>query len=253
MYVLTDKAGWWRSIEVRQIRASPQAMTPPIPGRLTHARSHCYRRPAQRRQVDLFNRLTGRRAALVSETPGLTRDRRTGEAMIAGTSRDPRRYGWARGSSTAPPSPARMRAQSELALARADLVLFVFDARDGIIPADAVFARAGRASGRAGYSGCQQVRRPRGHAGVLRGVPAGARRADRHFGRARRGNGGIERRDRRRAGPATSRQPGGGWRFAAANTARCASPSSGAQTPANRPWSMPCSAKSACSPALSPA
>src|SRR5262249_11157294 len=41
----------------------------------------------------------------------------------------------------------RMRSQSELALANADLVLFVFDAREGVIPADAMFARRVLASG----------------------------------------------------------------------------------------------------------
>ena len=41
-----------------------------------------------------------------------------------------------------------MRAQSEAAIAQADLVLFVLDARDGVMPADAAFARAVRQSGR---------------------------------------------------------------------------------------------------------
>jgi GTP-binding protein len=94
----------------------------------------------------LFNRLTGRRAALVSDTPGLTRDRRTGEAMIAG---HPVTVIDTAGLEEGPRSSiaGRMRTQSELALASADLVLFVFDARDGIIPADAVFARLVLASG----------------------------------------------------------------------------------------------------------
>jgi GTP-binding protein len=47
----------------------------------------------------------------------------------------------------APSLAGRMRAQSELALAGADLVLFVLDARDGVIPADAVFARRVLAAG----------------------------------------------------------------------------------------------------------
>ena len=41
-----------------------------------------------------------------------------------------------------------MRAQSETAITRADLVLFVLDARDGVVPADAAFARVVRQSGR---------------------------------------------------------------------------------------------------------
>ena len=94
----------------------------------------------------LFNRLTGRRTALVSDTPGLTRDRRTGEAMIAG---QPVTVIDTAGLEEGPTSSiaGRMRAQSELALAAADLVLFVLDARDGVIPADAVFARRVLATG----------------------------------------------------------------------------------------------------------
>jgi GTP-binding protein len=95
----------------------------------------------------LFNRLTARRSALVSDMPGLTRDRREGEAVLAGhrvTVID------TAGLEEAPPGsiPARMRAQSETAIGKADLVLFVLDARAGVMPADAAFARLVRASGR---------------------------------------------------------------------------------------------------------
>jgi GTP-binding protein len=95
----------------------------------------------------LFNRLTARRAALVSDTPGLTRDRREGKAEIAGhkvTLVD------TAGLEEAAPGTiaARMRAQSETAIAQADLVLFMLDARDGVMPADAAFARVVRGSGR---------------------------------------------------------------------------------------------------------
>ena len=95
----------------------------------------------------LFNRLTAKRSALVSDMPGLTRDRREGEAEIAGhkvTLVDTAGLEEAAPGSIA----ARMRAQSETAIARADLVLFVLDARDGVVPADAAFARAVRQSGR---------------------------------------------------------------------------------------------------------
>ena len=95
----------------------------------------------------LFNRLTAKRTALVSDMPGLTRDRREGEAEIAGhkvTLVD------TAGLEEAPPGSiaARMRAQSETAISRADLVLFVLDAREGVVPTDAAFARAVRQSGR---------------------------------------------------------------------------------------------------------
>jgi GTP-binding protein len=95
----------------------------------------------------LFNRLTARRAALVSATPGLTRDRREGEATLGG--HGVRLVDTAGLEEAAPGSiPGRMRAQSEAAIAKADLILFVLDARDGVTPADAAFARAVRQSGR---------------------------------------------------------------------------------------------------------
>ena len=95
----------------------------------------------------LFNRLTAGRTALVSDIPGLTRDRRESEATLAGhkvTVID------TAGLEEAAPGsiPARMRAQSETAIGKADVVLFVLDARDGVMPADAAFAKAVRASGR---------------------------------------------------------------------------------------------------------
>jgi GTP-binding protein len=95
----------------------------------------------------LFNVLTGTRDALVSDLPGLTRDRREGEAVIGGhkvTLVDTAGLEEAgRGSIQ-----ARMRAQSEAAISSADAILFVVDARAGIIAADEVFARTARQSGK---------------------------------------------------------------------------------------------------------
>ncbi|MEL6299444.1 MAG: ribosome biogenesis GTPase Der [Pseudomonadota bacterium] len=87
----------------------------------------------------LFNRLTGRRTALVSDMPGLTRDRRTGTALIA--EREVLMVDTA-GLEDAPRGtiPDRMRAQSEAAIEDADLILFVMDARAGLTPADELFA-----------------------------------------------------------------------------------------------------------------
>ena len=95
----------------------------------------------------LFNRLTARRAALVSDVPGLTRDRRTGEAIIGGhTTRliDTAGLEEAVAGSIA----ARMRAQTEQAIAQADLVLLLLDARAGVLPLDVQLARWVRRSGR---------------------------------------------------------------------------------------------------------
>jgi GTP-binding protein len=95
----------------------------------------------------LFNRLTGKRTALVSDMPGLTRDRREGEAVLLDNSVtlvDTAGLEEAKRGSIA----QRMRQQSEAALKEADLVLFVIDAREGVTPADQIFARMVRASGR---------------------------------------------------------------------------------------------------------
>ena len=95
----------------------------------------------------LFNRLTGRRTALVSDMPGLTRDRREGEADIGGhiiEVVDTAGLEEADRGSIAD----RMRAQSEAAIKEADAVAFVFDARAGVTPTDKAFAKIVRASGR---------------------------------------------------------------------------------------------------------
>jgi GTP-binding protein len=87
----------------------------------------------------LFNRLAGRRHAIVSDTPGVTRDRKDAEAQLRG--RMVRLVDTAGLEESAPDSLyGRMRASSEAAVATADLVVFVVDARAGITPADAHFA-----------------------------------------------------------------------------------------------------------------
>lgn len=95
----------------------------------------------------LFNRLTGTRAALVSDMPGLTRDRREGEAELGPYII---RLVDTAGLEEAGPGTiaSRMREQSEAAIAAADLALFVIDAREGVTPADEAFARSVRASGK---------------------------------------------------------------------------------------------------------
>ena len=122
----------------------------------------------------LFNRLTGKHAALVSDMPGLTRDRREGEADVWGhklTLVDTAGLEDAAAGSIA----ARMRAQSETAVRTADLVLFVLDARDGVVPGRRRVRARGAQLGRADHRGRQQVRGSRGHRRLLRGLPARAR------------------------------------------------------------------------------
>ncbi|MBO3761162.1 ribosome biogenesis GTPase Der [Ciceribacter sp. L1K23] len=83
----------------------------------------------------LFNRLVGKKLALVDDTPGVTRDRRPGEAKLI----DLRfRIVDTPGLEKAAPDTlqGRMRAQTELAIDEADLTLFVIDAKAGLTPVD---------------------------------------------------------------------------------------------------------------------
>src|SRR5579862_1940204 len=88
----------------------------------------------------LFNRLAGRRLALVHDTPGMTRDRREAEGALADL-----RFavidtaGLDEGADGT--LVARMRAQTEKAIADADAILFLVDARSGLSPLDREFAR----------------------------------------------------------------------------------------------------------------
>jgi GTPase len=112
----------------------------------------------------LFNRLVGRKLALVDDQPGVTRDRREGEGRLADLTF---RVFDTAGLDAAPRGSLedRMSAQSETAIADADLCLFVIDARAGVTPVDREFAAklrrhgkpvivlANKSEGRAGESG----------------------------------------------------------------------------------------------------
>ncbi|MEY4474180.1 MAG: hypothetical protein RL671_2484 [Pseudomonadota bacterium] len=89
----------------------------------------------------LWNRLVGKKLALVDDQPGVTRDRRFGEAHLLGldfTIVDT--AGWE--DEDAATLPGRMRQQTEAALVGADLALFVIDARAGLTPLDEEIARS---------------------------------------------------------------------------------------------------------------
>jgi GTP-binding protein len=88
----------------------------------------------------LFNRLVGKRLALVDDRPGVTRDRREGEAELLGLKfkvmdtagfedEDPHSL------------PGRMRAQTEAAVREADVALFLIDGREGLTPLDEEIGR----------------------------------------------------------------------------------------------------------------
>jgi GTPase len=88
----------------------------------------------------LFNRLVGKRIALVDDRPGVTRDRREGNAHLLGL--DFRLVDTAGfEDEDAATLPGRMRAQTQAAVDMADVALFVIDSRAGIVPLDQEIAR----------------------------------------------------------------------------------------------------------------
>jgi GTP-binding protein len=112
----------------------------------------------------LFNRLVGKRVALVDDRPGVTRDRREGEANLLGLDfRVIDTAGFE--DEDAATLPGRMRRQTEAAVGDADAALFMVDARNGITPLDEEIGRwlraettpvivvANKAEGNAGESG----------------------------------------------------------------------------------------------------
>ena len=112
----------------------------------------------------LFNRLVGKKLALVDDQPGVTRDRRFGEAGLLGMEFEAvDTAGWE--DEDAASLPGRMRAQTEVSLKGADAALFVIDARAGLTPLDEEIARwlreqevpvvlvANKAEGNSGRSG----------------------------------------------------------------------------------------------------
>jgi len=118
----------------------------------------------------LFNRLVGKRLALVDDRPGVTRDRREGEAKLLGL--EFRVIDTAGFEDEDPHTlPGRMRAQTEAAVREADAALFLIDGRDGITPLDEEIGRwlraettpvvvvANKAEGRAAESGILEAYR----------------------------------------------------------------------------------------------
>ena len=95
----------------------------------------------------LFNRLVGKRVALVHDLPGVTRDRREGAGRLGNldfTVIDTAGFEEASTASLA----GRMRAQTQEAIASADAVLFLIDVRAGVTPTDRAFADVVRKAGK---------------------------------------------------------------------------------------------------------
>lgn len=116
----------------------------------------------------LFNRLVGKRLALVDDQPGVTRDRREADADLLGLKF---RIVDTAGFEEDDPQtlPGRMRAQTEAAVAGAAVALFMIDARAGLTPLDEHIARwlragntpvvllANKAEGRAADAGVMEA------------------------------------------------------------------------------------------------
>ncbi|RIA47138.1 GTP-binding protein [Hephaestia caeni] len=116
----------------------------------------------------LFNRLVGKKLALVDDQPGVTRDRREGDASLIGLDfRVIDTAGYE--DEDAATLPGRMRVQTEAAVRQADVALFLIDARAGLVPLDEEIARwlrgsttpivlvANKAEGRAGEAGVYEA------------------------------------------------------------------------------------------------
>jgi GTP-binding protein len=120
----------------------------------------------------LFNRFVGRRLALVDDEPGVTRDRREGDARLGDLTfkvidtaglEDAER-----GSLS-----ERMQAQTKAAIAQADAVLFLVDARAGATAADRAFANLVRKSGKPAILVANKSEGRAGEAGALEAYALG--------------------------------------------------------------------------------
>lgn len=114
----------------------------------------------------LFNRLVGKKLAIVDDTPGVTRDRREGDARLGGVffiAID------TPGLEEAPEAAleGRMRLQTEKAIEEAAASLFIVDARTGVTPLDQRFAQMLRESGKPVIVVANKAESSAGDAGVL--------------------------------------------------------------------------------------
>ena len=116
----------------------------------------------------LFNRLVGRRVALVDDRPGVTRDRREGQARLGDL--DFTIIDTAGLEGAGPESLAgRMMQQTKKAIEQADAVFFMLDAKTGPVPDDRAFADLVRRSGKPVIVVANKAEAKSSTAGVLEG------------------------------------------------------------------------------------
>jgi GTP-binding protein len=120
----------------------------------------------------LFNRLVGRRLALVDDEPGVTRDRREGEARLGDLTFKVIDTAGLEDAGRESLS-ARMQAQTAAAIAQADAVLFLVDARAGATAADRAFANLVRKAGKPAILVANKSEGRAGAAGALEAYALG--------------------------------------------------------------------------------
>ncbi len=120
----------------------------------------------------LFNRLAGKKLALVDDTPGVTRDRRVHPAKLYDLNFDV--IDTAGFETSAPETlQGRMRQQTEIAIREADLVVFLVDARAGLLPDDRAFADIVRKAGKPVVLAANKSESRASEAGLLEAWEAG--------------------------------------------------------------------------------
>ncbi len=120
----------------------------------------------------LFNRLVGKKLALVDDQPGVTRDRRSGDAKLGDLEFTVIDTAGLEGGG-AESLVGRMRAQTEAAIADADAILFLMDARAGVTPEDRHFAALARRAGKPLIVVANKAEGKTGEAGVYEAFALG--------------------------------------------------------------------------------
>jgi GTP-binding protein len=120
----------------------------------------------------LFNRLAGKKLAIVDDQPGVTRDRREADGHLGDLDLDLIDTAGFE-DLTDESLEARMRAQTDAAIAQADVILFLIDARVGVTPVDERFAELVRRTNKPVLLGANKAEGRAGEAGVLEAYALG--------------------------------------------------------------------------------